>query len=116
MFTFDMNISFHLCFKTNFVMPHIQNIIPTSNSKVCFTIHLEYVFSNCGRRTTTYTPTIVYWYTALIKNRNLTWIKILKIKLNINPIYRVIHIERSSRFCMEFLKEWSEADVTCFNI
>jgi hypothetical protein len=29
--------------------------------------HLVYGFSNCGKRTTTGTPTIVYWYAALIK-------------------------------------------------
>jgi hypothetical protein len=28
---------------------------------------LEHGFSNCGTRTTTGTPTIVYWYAALIK-------------------------------------------------
>jgi hypothetical protein len=29
--------------------------------------HLKHGFSNCGTRTTTGTPTIVYWYAALIK-------------------------------------------------
>jgi hypothetical protein len=32
---------------------------------------LEHGLSNCDTRTTTGTPNIVYWYTALIKNRNI---------------------------------------------
>jgi hypothetical protein len=33
---------------------------------------LHHGFSNCGTRTTTSTPTIVYWYAAVIKkNRNI---------------------------------------------
>jgi hypothetical protein len=40
---------------------------------------LEHGFSNCGTRTATGTPTIVYWY-ATLKNPNIKSITILKNK------------------------------------
>jgi hypothetical protein len=51
--------------------PRLYKTVPTILVTEFYTNYgVEHGLSNCGTSTTTDTPTTVYWYAALIKDRN----------------------------------------------